>query len=86
MLSRSGDYSDALRLASHATVENPKDAKAHELMSLALFALKDYKGANLEAHEAISLGPPSDWNTLYGYYWRSADLHQTTRCAGGLHK
>ena len=65
---RNGDYSDALRLASHAAVELPKDAKAHELMSLALFALKDYKGANLEAHEALSIGPPSDWNALYAYY------------------
>ncbi len=44
---RNGDYSDALRLGSHAAVESPKDAKAHELMSLALFALKDYKGANI---------------------------------------
>ncbi len=65
---RNGDYSDALRLAGHAAVELPKDAKIHELMSLALFALKDYKGANLEAHEALSLGPPSDWSTLYRYY------------------
>ena len=65
---RNGDYSDALRLASHAAVELPKDAKAHELMSLALFALKDYKGANIEAHAALSFGPASDWNTLYSYY------------------
>jgi hypothetical protein len=65
---RSGDYSDALRLASHAAVESPKDAKAHELMSLAMFAFKDYRGANVEAHEALALGPPADWPTLYRYY------------------
>jgi hypothetical protein len=64
----SGSYSDALRLANHAVVETPKNAKAHELMSLALFALKDYKGANIEAHAALSFGTPSDWSTLYGYY------------------
>ncbi len=65
---RSGSYSDALRLANHAAVEMPKSAKGHELMSLALFALKDYQGANIEAHTALSFGPPSDWNTLYSYY------------------
>jgi hypothetical protein len=64
----SGSYSDALRLANHAEVEMPKSAKAHELMSLALFALKDYKGANIEAHAALSFGPASDWNALYAYY------------------
>jgi hypothetical protein len=63
-----GDYSDALRLANHAVVETPKNAKAHELMSLALFALKDFRGANIEAHAALSLGPASDWATLYSYY------------------
>jgi thioredoxin-like negative regulator of GroEL len=62
------EYADALRLASHASVETPKDAKVHELMSLALFALKDYRGANLEAHAALSLAPAADWPTLYGYY------------------
>jgi len=61
-------YNDALRLANHAAVEVPRTAKAHELMSLALFALQDYHGANLEAHAALSLGPASDWPTLYGYY------------------
>ncbi len=65
---RNGDYSDALRLANHAAVEMPRSSKAHELMSLALFALKDYRGANIEAHTALSFGPPSDWSTLYGYY------------------
>jgi tetratricopeptide (TPR) repeat protein len=63
-----GSYSDALRLANHSAVETPHKAKPHELMSLALFALKDYRGANIEAHTALSLGPPSDWKTLYGYY------------------
>ena len=37
-------------------------------MSLALFALKTYQGANMEAHAALSLGNPSNWNTLYAYY------------------
>jgi hypothetical protein len=65
---RQGSYADALRLAGHAAVELPRSPKPHELMSLALFALKDYRGANLEAHAALSLGPAADWPTLHGYY------------------
>jgi len=37
-------------------------------MSLALFALKDYRGAAMEAHAAVALGPISDWAQLYSYY------------------
>jgi hypothetical protein len=64
----SGQYAEAARWASHAAIENPKNAKVHELASLALFALKDYRGANMEAHAALSLAPPADWSTLYSYY------------------
>ena len=63
-----GAYADALRLASHAAIEMPQNAKPHEMMSLAAFALKDYRSANLEAHAALSLGPAADWRTLYTYY------------------
>ena len=63
-----GSYADALRLANHAAIEMPQNAKPHELMSLAAFALKDYRGANLEAHAALSLGQAADWRTLYAYY------------------
>ena len=65
---RDGDYRNALRLAGHSAVEMPRDAAVHELMSLALFALKDYRSAALEAHAALALGPPIDWPTLYAYY------------------
>jgi tetratricopeptide (TPR) repeat protein len=65
---RNGDYRGALKLAQHAAVEDPRDPAVHELMSLALFALKDYRGAALEAHTALKLGPPIDWPTLYAYY------------------
>ena len=65
---RQGAYADALRLASHAAIEMPQNAKPHELMSLAAFALADYRGANLEAHAALSLGPAAEWRTLYTYY------------------
>ncbi|MGA2617932.1 MAG: hypothetical protein ABSF26_09995 [Thermoguttaceae bacterium] len=64
----SGDYRNALRLAGHSAVEAPQNAKVHELISLALFALDDYRAAATEAHAAMALGPMADWNTLYGYY------------------
>jgi tetratricopeptide (TPR) repeat protein len=65
---RNGDYQGALRWAGHAAIEMPQNPAIHELMSLALFALKDYRGAAAEAHAALALGPPIDWPTLYGYY------------------
>jgi tetratricopeptide (TPR) repeat protein len=65
---QNGDYQNALRLAGHAAVEAPRNPEVHELASLALFALKDYRGAAMEAHAALTLGPPIDWPTLYSYY------------------
>jgi hypothetical protein len=63
-----GDYQNALRLASHAAVESPGNPKAHELISLALFAAGNYRAAASEAHAAMGLGPIAQWNDLYGYY------------------
>jgi len=64
----SGQYREALRLANHAAVESPQNAKAHELMSLAMFALADYRGASAEAHAALAFAPPAAWATVYNYY------------------
>ena len=50
-----GNYQNALRLAGHAAVEAPRNPEVHELASLALFALKDYRGAAMEAHAALRL-------------------------------
>jgi tetratricopeptide (TPR) repeat protein len=63
-----GRYRDALKLANHAAVESPRNPKAHELMSLCMFALADYRGAAIEAHAAIALGPIADWATVFAYY------------------
>jgi tetratricopeptide (TPR) repeat protein len=65
---RAGNYSDALRLANHAAIESPQNPKAAELMSLASFARGDDRAASGEAHAALALGPPADWNTVYAYY------------------
>ena len=63
-----GHYQDALRLAGHAGVEAPGNAKVHELASLALFALGNYTAAANEANAAMALGPIANWNDLYAYY------------------
>jgi len=63
-----GDYAGAQRLAQHAVIDTPDQAKAHELLSLALFAQGNYAGAAEAAHAAVSLGSVPDWPTLYGYY------------------
>lgn len=62
------DYREAARLANHAVIERPRDRKVHELLSLALFAAGEYRGAAMEAHAVAALGPVSDWPTLYRYY------------------
>jgi tetratricopeptide (TPR) repeat protein len=65
---RSAQYKESLRLANHAAVESPQNPKAHEVMSLSLFASGDYRGSAAEAHAALAFGPPADWATLYTYY------------------
>jgi hypothetical protein len=63
-----GDYRDALRLASHAAVDNPRDPSVHLLMSLAMFGQGDYRGAAMEAHAVSALDGKVDWPTLYAFY------------------
>ena len=63
-----GNYQNALRLASHAAVDAPRNAKVHELLSLALFAAGKYGPAAGEAHAAMAMGTIADWKDLFGYY------------------
>jgi hypothetical protein len=65
---RSGDYATAQRLANHAVVESPENAKAHEILSLAFLSQGDYRGAAAAAHAAVASAPVADWPTLYRYY------------------
>ena len=51
----------------------PQNPKAHELISLALFALGNYGPAASEAHAGMALGPIADWNDLFGYYKRQRE-------------
>jgi hypothetical protein len=63
-----GDYRNALRLAEHAGIDSPGNAKVHELISLTLFALGNYSPAASEAHAAMALGTIAEWKDLYAYY------------------
>ena len=81
---RSGNYREALRLAGHAAVDSPQDPAVHELMSLALFASKDYRGAALEAHAALSLGPAIDLGDALCLLWRCGSLYQATQGLGSV--
>ena len=65
---RNGDYQAALRAAAHAAIDDPKDARPHELAALAMLASGEYRGAAIEAHVALALAPASNWNTMVGYY------------------
>ena len=62
------DYNKALRLAAHAEIDAPANAKVHELLSLSLFAIGNYPAAASEAHAAMALGPIADWAELYSCY------------------
>ena len=74
-----GDYRNALRLAGHAGVESPQNAKVHELISLSLFASGDFRGAATDAHAALALGVPGDWKNLYAYYNDAAKYTEQLR-------
>src|SRR4029079_6097218 len=74
---QAGKYRDAVRMANHAAVESPRNPKAAELMSLALFADGDYRSAAAQAHAALTLGPVTTWNTLRGYYGDDVGAYTT---------
>jgi hypothetical protein len=68
-----GDYQVALRLASHAAVDNPRDANVHLLLSLSMVALHNYNGAAMEAHAVAAMGAKVDWPALIGFYNNNVD-------------
>lgn len=65
---QAGDYSNALRQASHAAIESPQNPKAAELMTLASFAMGNYDAAAGPAHAALALGPTDTWANVFAYY------------------
>lgn len=65
---RAGNYQDAVRLASHAAIDNPRDPNVHLLLSLSMFAMGNYRGAAMEAHGIVAMGQNVDWPSLIGFY------------------
>jgi tetratricopeptide (TPR) repeat protein len=70
-----GDYRDAVRLATHAIVDNPKSAQDHLLLSLALFAVGQYRGAAMEGHAVAALGTIPDWAMVIGIYNNNVEAY-----------
>ena len=65
---RRGDFRDAVRLAGHASIDDPENPAVHLLLSLTLFATGEYRGAAMEAHAVAALGKIPDWATVFGIY------------------
>jgi tetratricopeptide (TPR) repeat protein len=63
-----GDYRNAVRLAGHASIDDPRNPDVHLLLSLGLFAMGEYRGAAMEAHAVASLGKTPDWAKVYEIY------------------
>ncbi len=63
-----GNYGNALRLAGHAAVDDPRNPNVHLLMMLGMFAMGQYRGAAMEAHAVAALGGTPDWPTVYRLY------------------
>jgi tetratricopeptide (TPR) repeat protein len=65
---QAGNYQNAMRMAEHAIVDSPRDTEAHEVVSLAAFANKDYRTAATEARAVADLGGVPSWNQVYAIY------------------
>lgn len=66
---RAGQFDEAARLANHALVEDSSNINLHLLLSHALFAASDYRGATMAVHRAAAIGGTEK----LGYYvknWR----------------
>ena len=73
---QAGNYSNAMRNAEHAIVDSPRDAEAHEVVSLAAMANKDYRVAATAAHAVIELGGVPSWSQVYAIY-QNVDAYTT---------
>jgi tetratricopeptide (TPR) repeat protein len=74
---RQGEYQQAVRLATHAIVDDPKSADAHLLRSLAVLAAGLYRGAAMEAHAVVALGMTPDWAMVANIYNNDVDPYTT---------
>jgi tetratricopeptide (TPR) repeat protein len=64
-----GDFRNATRLATHASIDDPKNPEVHLLMMMGLFAIGEYRGAAMEGHAVVALSKQlPDWNKIYSLY------------------
>ena len=70
---KNGDYAQALSYFDAALKQLPGDAVVHEVRSLALFALGDYKAAAAGLNSLLSSAPGMDWTTMSGLYGNPDD-------------
>ena len=66
-------YREALSDFNVALKQLPGDAVVHEIRSLALFALGDYKAAAAGLNSLLSAAPGTDWTTMSGLYGNPDD-------------
>ncbi len=76
---QSGDYRNAVRMAGHASIDDPKNPQVHLVLSLGLFALGEYRGAAMEAHAVAALGKLPDWQTVYDLYGKAEPYTEQLR-------
>jgi hypothetical protein len=65
---RDGDYANAIRLASHASIDQPRDVDVHTLLMLGMFAVGQYRGGAMEGHAVATLGKVPNWPTIFAIY------------------
>ncbi|MCE5266343.1 MAG: hypothetical protein LLG00_00455 [Planctomycetaceae bacterium] len=65
---RSGDFGNAVRLAGHAALDDPRNPNVHLMLMLGLFAMGQYRPAAAEAHAVASLGEVPTWAMVYEIY------------------
>ena len=68
---RGGEYTNAIRLASHAMIDQPRDQNVHLLLMLSFFATGQYRPAAMEAHAVASLArfPTGRRSTAFMATW-----------------
>ncbi|MCE5266342.1 MAG: hypothetical protein LLG00_00450 [Planctomycetaceae bacterium] len=65
---QNGDYGNAVRLASHASLDEPRNPNTHLIQSLGYLAMGQYRSAAAEAHAVASLGDVPNWPVVYQLY------------------
>jgi hypothetical protein len=63
-----GNFNQTARLASHAAIDEPRNADVHTLLMLSLFASGEFRGAAMQAHVLAAMGQIPDWPKLFSFY------------------